>query len=36
VLLAATLCMAAMVVTLDRLIGRRLYGLASTKSKLET
>ena len=36
VLLAATICMAAMVVTLNRLIWRRLYGLASTKFKLET
>jgi NitT/TauT family transport system permease protein len=35
VLLAATICMAAMVVTLNRLIWRRLYGLASTKFKLE-
>jgi hypothetical protein len=30
VLLAATIVMAAMVVTLNRLIWRRLYGLAST------
>ena len=36
VLLAATIVMAAMVVTLNRLIWRRLYGLASTKFKLET
>jgi NitT/TauT family transport system permease protein len=36
VLLAATICMAAMVVTLNRLVWRRLYGLASTKFKLET
>ncbi|HXW16363.1 MAG TPA: ABC transporter permease subunit [Terriglobia bacterium] len=36
VLLAATTVMAAMVVTLNRLIWRRLYGLASTKFKLET
>jgi len=36
VLLAATMVMAAMVVTLNRLIWRRLYGLASTKFKLET
>jgi NitT/TauT family transport system permease protein len=36
VLLAATLVMAAMVVTLNRMIWRRLYGLASTKFKLET
>jgi NitT/TauT family transport system permease protein len=35
VLLAATICMAAMVVTLNRLIWRRLYSLASTKFKLE-
>jgi NitT/TauT family transport system permease protein len=36
VLLAATITMAAMVVTLNRLVWRRLYGLASTKFKLET
>jgi NitT/TauT family transport system permease protein len=36
VLLAATIVMAVMVVTLNRLIWRRLYGLASTKFKLET
>ncbi len=36
VLLAATISMAAMVVTLNRLVWRRLYGLASTKFKLET
>ncbi len=36
VLLAATIGMAAMVVTLNRLVWRRLYGLASTKFKLET
>jgi NitT/TauT family transport system permease protein len=36
VLLAATICMAAMVVTLNRLVWRRLYGLASTKFKLES
>ncbi len=36
VLLAATICMAAMVVTMNRLVWRRLYGLASTKFKLET
>jgi NitT/TauT family transport system permease protein len=36
VLLAATIAMAAMVVTLNRLIWRRLYGLAATKFKLET
>lgn len=35
VLLAATICMAALVVTINRLIWRRLYGLASTKFKLE-
>jgi NitT/TauT family transport system permease protein len=35
-LLAATICMAGMVVTFNRLIWRRLYGLASTKFKLET
>jgi NitT/TauT family transport system permease protein len=36
VLLAATICMAAMVVTLNRLVWRRMYALASTKFKLET
>jgi NitT/TauT family transport system permease protein len=36
VLLAATICMAAMVVTINRLVWRRLYGLASTRFKLET
>jgi NitT/TauT family transport system permease protein len=36
VLLAATICMAAMVVTLNRLVWRRLYGLAYTKFKLES
>ncbi len=36
VLLAATIGMAAMVVMLNRLVWRRLYGLASTKFKLET
>ena len=36
VLLAATICMAAIVVTINRLVWRRLYGLASTKFKLET
>ena len=36
VLLAATIAMAAMVVTLNRLVWRRLYGLASTKFKLES
>ena len=35
VLLAATICMAAMVVTMNRLVWRRLYALASTKFKLE-
>jgi NitT/TauT family transport system permease protein len=35
VLLAATICMAAMVVTVNRLVWRRLYALASTKFKLE-
>jgi len=36
VLLAATVCMALMVVTVNRLVWRRLYGLASTKFKLES
>jgi NitT/TauT family transport system permease protein len=36
VLLAATICMAAIVVTLNRLVWRRLYRLASTRFKLET
>ena len=36
VLLAATICMAVMVVTLNRLVWRRLYALASTKFKLES
>ena len=36
VLLAATVVMAAMVVTVNRLVWRRLYGLASTKFKLES
>jgi NitT/TauT family transport system permease protein len=36
VLLAATIVMAMMVVTINRLVWRRLYGLASTKFKLET
>ena len=36
VLLAATMCMALMVVTVNRLVWRRLYGLASTKFKLES
>ncbi len=35
-LLAATIGMAAMVVTLNRLVWRRLYGMASTKFKLES
>jgi NitT/TauT family transport system permease protein len=35
-LLAATVVMAAMVVTINRLLWRRLYALASTKYKLET
>jgi NitT/TauT family transport system permease protein len=35
-LLAATLVMAALVVTINRLLWRRLYALASTKFKLET
>jgi NitT/TauT family transport system permease protein len=35
VLLAATLLMAAMVVTINRLLWRRLYALASSKYKLE-
>jgi NitT/TauT family transport system permease protein len=36
VLIAATILMAAMVVTINRLLWRRLYALASTKFKLET
>jgi NitT/TauT family transport system permease protein len=36
VLLAATVVMAAMVVTINRLVWRRLYALASTRFKLET
>ena len=36
VLLAATVVMAAMVVTINRLVWRRLYGLAATKFKLES
>ena len=36
VLLAATVVMAALVVTINRLVWRRLYGLASTKFKLES
>ncbi len=35
VLLGATLVMAAIVVTINRLVWRRLYGLASTRFKLE-
>src|SRR5579883_1079836 len=35
-LLAATIVMALMVVTINRLVWRRLYALASTKYKLET
>jgi NitT/TauT family transport system permease protein len=36
VLLAATIVMAAMVVTLNRLVWRRLYGLAATRYRLDT
>jgi NitT/TauT family transport system permease protein len=36
VLLGATVVMAALVVTVNRLFWRRMYGLASTKYKLET
>jgi len=36
VLLAATILMAAMVVTINRLVWRRLYSLASSRFKLET
>jgi NitT/TauT family transport system permease protein len=36
VLLAATIVMAAMVVTINRLLWRRLYALASTRFKLES
>jgi NitT/TauT family transport system permease protein len=36
VVLAATIVMAAMVVTINRLLWRRLYTLASTRFKLET
>jgi NitT/TauT family transport system permease protein len=36
VLLAATIVMAAMVVTINRLLWRRLYALAATRFKLET
>jgi NitT/TauT family transport system permease protein len=35
-LLAATLCMAAIVVTINRLVWRRMYRLAATRFKLET
>jgi NitT/TauT family transport system permease protein len=35
-LLAATICLAAMVVTINRLVWRRLYNLASTRFKLES
>jgi NitT/TauT family transport system permease protein len=35
-LVAATIIMAAMVVTINRVVWRRLYGLASTRFKLET
>ncbi len=35
VLIAATIVMAAMVVTINRLLWRRLYALAATKFKLE-
>jgi NitT/TauT family transport system permease protein len=35
-LLAATVVMAGMVVTINRLVWRRLYTLASTRFKLET
>ena len=34
-LLGATILMAAMVLTMNRLVWRRLYGLASTRFKLE-
>jgi len=34
-LLAATIVMAAMVVTINRLVWRRLYAIASTRYKLE-
>ena len=36
VLLAATVVMAALVVTINRLVWRRLYGLAATRFKLES
>jgi ABC-type anion transport system duplicated permease subunit len=35
-LLGATVVMAALVVTVNRLFWRRMYGLASTRFKLET
>jgi NitT/TauT family transport system permease protein len=35
-LLGATVVMAALVVTVNRLFWRRMYGLASTRYKLET
>jgi NitT/TauT family transport system permease protein len=35
-LLAATVSLAAMVVTINRLVWRRLYNLASTRFKLES
>lgn len=35
-LVAATIAMAAIVVTINRLVWRRLYGLAQTRFKLET
>ena len=35
-LLAATIMMAATVVTVNRLVWRRLYGLAETRFRLET
>jgi NitT/TauT family transport system permease protein len=36
VLLAATILMASLVVTINRLVWRRLYGLAATRFKMET
>jgi NitT/TauT family transport system permease protein len=35
VLLAATIVMAAMVVTINRLVWRKMYNLAATRFKLE-
>jgi NitT/TauT family transport system permease protein len=35
-LLGATIVMAAMVVTINRLVWRRLYAVAATRYKLET